>query len=64
MSATAFNMPKNVNLDLAELKAFADEQLKVDQIVKLALDKAENIVEKGDNADYLHPKFQEAADNN
>ena len=51
----SFNpLPNNKILDLSELKAFADDKLKVIQMAKLVLDKIENIVGKEENAGYQH----------
>ena len=40
--------------DMSELKAFADNKLKVIQMTKLSFDKVENIVGEGENAGYQH----------
>ena len=41
-------------LDLSKFKAFADDNLTVNQKLKFALERAENIVGKGENAYYQH----------
>ena len=41
-------------LDLSKLKAFADENLDVNEKLKFALERVENIVGKGENAGYQH----------
>ena len=45
---------KNKGLFEKELKAFADDKLKVFQIMIFAFDGVENIVRKGENAGYQH----------
>ena len=44
----------NKILDQSELKAFADNKLKVIQMTKFVLDKIENVVGKEENAGYQH----------
>ena len=41
-------------LDLSKLKAFADVNLNINQKLKFALGRVENIVGKGENAGYQH----------
>ena len=53
-------------LDKSKLKAFADDNLNVNQRLKFALGRVENLVGKGENAGYQHfllfPQcFQKAA---
>ena len=43
------SVPDNKILDLSKLKAFADISLNVNKNLKIALGRAENIVEKGEN---------------
>ena len=54
-SLQVFNsLPNDKILYLSKLKAFADNNLNVDQKLKFALGRAENIVEKVENASYQH----------
>ena len=48
------SLPNDKILDLSILKAFADNNLNVYQKLKFALERVENIVEKGENAGYQH----------
>ena len=48
------SLPDNKILDLSKLKAFADISLNVNKNLKIALGRAENIVEKGENAGYQY----------
>ena len=41
-------------LDLSKLKAFADDNLNMNQKLKFAMGRVENIVGKGENAGYQH----------
>ena len=59
-------LPNDRILDLSILKAFADDNLDVNQKLKFALGRVENIMWKGENAGYQHfllfPKcFQKAS---
>ena len=47
-------VPDNKILDLSKLEAFADDIIIVTEQLKFVLEIVENIVEKGENADYLH----------
>ena len=47
-------LPNNNFLDLAKLKAFADNKLNVAKIMISVFDRVENIVGKGENASYQH----------
>ena len=51
------DLPNNKVLDVSKLNAFADDNLTVDQKLKFALGKVENIVGKGENAGYQHFPF-------
>ena len=44
-------------LDLSKLKAFADDKIYVTEKKKLALERVENLVGKGENAGYQHFLF-------
>ena len=46
--------PNNKILDWSKLKALADNKLYVNEKLKVGLGRAENIVEKGENAGYQH----------
>ena len=48
------SLPNDKILDLSKLKAFADNNLNVNQKLKVASEKVENIVGKGENAGYQH----------
>ena len=48
------SLPNEKNLDWSKFKEFADNNSNVNQIVKFALGRVENIVGKGENADYQH----------
>ena len=48
------SLPNNKTLYWSKLKAFADNNLNVDQKLKLSLGRAENIVGKGENTVYQH----------
>ena len=48
------SLTNNKILDQSKLKAFADDNLNVNKELKLALGRVENIVGKGENADYQH----------
>ena len=51
----AFNsLPNEKNLDRSKFKEFADNNSNVNQIVKFALGRVENIVGKGENAGNQH----------
>ena len=45
---------KDKILELSKLKAFADDNLTVNQTLEFLLGKVENIVGKGENDDYQH----------
>ena len=47
-------LPNDKILDWFELKASADNNLKVVKMMNYVLDRVENIVEKGENAGYQH----------
>ena len=51
------SLPNNRISDLSKFKSFADDKLKVIQIVKFVLDKIEDIVGKKENAGYQHFSF-------
>ena len=44
-------LPNNKTLDLSKMKAFADDNLNVNQKLKFAVGRVENIVGKGENAE-------------
>ena len=48
------SLPKDKNLDLSKLKAFADDKIYVIEKLKFVLEMVENIVGKGDKADNQH----------
>ena len=48
------SLPKDKILDLSKLKAFADDKINVTQKLKFKIGRVENIVGKGENADYQH----------
>ena len=48
------SLPNDKMLVQSKLKAFADDNLNVYQILKYALGRAEGIVGKGENAGYQH----------
>ena len=48
------SLPNDKILDLSKLKAFADDILNVNQKLKFASGRVENIVGKGENAGYQH----------
>ena len=48
------SLPNDKCLDWSKLKAFADDKLKVTERLKIVKGKVENIVGKGENADYQH----------
>ena len=66
LSANAFNLDKNLSsgrvnfyqsdrfLDWSKLKAFADDKIKLADILKFVLGSVESIVGKGENAGYQH----------
>ena len=45
-------LPNNKILDLSKFKAFAEDNLNVNQKLKFALERVVNIVEKGENTGY------------
>ena len=47
-------VPNNKIQDLSKFKAFADNKLNVTQKLEFVFNRAEDIVEKGENAGYLH----------
>ena len=49
----------NDKIDMSKLKAFADNKSKVTQNMKFAFGMVENIVGKGENANYQHLLFLE-----
>ena len=48
------SLTNDKNLDRSKLKAFADDNLNVNQKLKFALGRVENIVGKGENAGIQH----------
>ena len=54
VSKRLYSLPNYKILDLSKLKAFADDNLNVNQKLKFALGRVENIVAKGENAGYQH----------
>ena len=55
VSIPNFNpLPNDKFLDLTKLKAFADNNLNVANMMNFLYDRAENTVEKGENAGYQH----------
>ena len=48
------SLPNGTILDWTKFKAFANDKLNVAKIMISVLDRAENIVGKGDNAGYQH----------
>ena len=48
------SLSNDTNEDLSKLKAFADDNLNVAQMMKCFFDTLENIVGKGENAGYQH----------
>ena len=54
-SITAFALRRNV--DLTNIKAFADKKLNVAQVIISVFEGLENIVGKGENAGYQHFPF-------
>ena len=48
------SLQNNKILDLPELKAFADDKIKLTQKLKFTLGRVEKIVGKGENAVYQH----------
>ena len=58
--------PNDKNLDWSKLKVIVDDRIKLAKIIIFVLDRVENMVRKGENADYqqlLHfpPCFQKAS---
>ena len=49
-----YSLPHSTSLDLSKLKAFADDNFKVVQMVHFYFDRVENMVGKGENAGYQH----------
>ena len=47
-------LPNDKILDRSNLKAFAEDEINVTEKLKFVLGRAENIVEKGENAGYQH----------
>ena len=47
-------LPNNKIVDNSKSKAFADDKIKVLKMMIFAFDRVENIVGKGENADYQH----------
>ena len=50
----AYPLPDENKLPLSKLKAFADDNSNVAQMVQFFWDRVENIVGKGENAGYQH----------
>ena len=48
------SLPNDNYLDWSKLKAFADNNLNLAEKLKFVLERAENIVGKGENAGYQH----------
>ena len=48
------SLPDNKILDMSIFKAFADDKIILTQKLKFVLERVENIVGKGENADYKH----------
>ena len=48
------SFPNDKLLDSSKLKAFADDKIKVTEILKFVLGRVENIVGKGENAGSQH----------
>ena len=48
------SLPNNIFLDRSKLKAFADDKLNVNEKLNFGLERAENIVGKGENASHQH----------
>ena len=46
------SFPNGKKLRLSKLKAFADDKLNVGEMMELAWERMENIVEKGENTSY------------
>ena len=53
-SCILISIPNNKILEWSKLKAFADDKIKRIERSKLVFWKSENIVGKGENADYQH----------
>ena len=47
-------LPNDKNVDLSKLKAFADDNLNVAEMMGFVFDREENIVGKRENAGYQH----------
>ena len=47
-------IPNDKILDMTKLKAFADDEINVNEKLKVCLERVENIVGKGENAGYQH----------
>ena len=48
------SFPNNKILDIIKLKVFADDKIKVAQMMISVFDRVDNIVGKGENAGYQH----------
>ena len=48
------SLPKSKILDWSKLKAFADDKINVNEVLKIGLGRLENIVGKGENAGNQH----------
>ena len=48
------SLPNDKNLHWSRLKAFADDKMKVNEKLQFGLEKAENIVGKGEISGYQH----------
>ena len=48
------SLPKDKILDVTRLKAFADDEINVPQMMISVFDRVENIVGKGENSGYQH----------
>ena len=54
LCGNGLTLPNNKILDLSKLKGSADNKINVTKKLKFALERAENIVGKGENSDYQH----------
>ena len=48
------SLPNDKILDWSKLKAFADDKINVNEVLKIGLGKVENVVGKGENAGDQH----------
>ena len=54
ISATFQSLPNDKSLDLAKLKGFADDKIIFAKMMIYVVDRAENVVGKGENGGYQH----------